>query len=358
MSKNDYHFNKTLTINYEKMRSWASAIFRGCGMNKTDADICSDHLVVADAKGIYSHGCMRVPIYCRRMEEKGTSPSGKPYIVRQEGATALVDGDNAMGQVVGKYAMDLAVGLAKKYGTGTVSVTGSNHLGACGYYSQIACKENMIGFCYTINGGNNMAPWGGCERQLGNNPFSIGVPCGKYPDVILDLATSVAARGKIVMAMKTHSPIPENWGLDINGKPTTNAEEAYWGTCRPMADYKGYGLTFLNAVISAILSNSNFGPEISDFYESPEIVQNTGHLFQAIRIDCFNEIEHFKTRMDWAIDYLKSGRRAEGVKEIFVPGEIEARKMEKAKKEGIVYPVEVIEDLKKLSEKYGILASV
>lgn len=354
MDKKDYHFNNTIIIKYEEMLSWASKIFQGCGMSKEDADICSDHLVVADAKGIYSHGCMRVPIYCKRMEEKGTNVAGKPFIVQQSQATALVNGDNAMGQVVGKYAMELAIDLAKKYGSSAVSVTGSNHLGACGYYSQMACKENMIGFCWTINGGNNMAPWGGCERQLGNNPFSIGVPCNNYPDVILDLATSVVARGKIVMAMKTHSAIPDSWGLDVNGKPTTNAEAAYWGTCRPMADYKGYGLTFLNAILSAILSNSNFGPEISDFYELPAVVQNTGHLFQVIDISRFNDVDHFKQKMDRAIDYLKNGRKADGVEEIFVPGEIEGRKMKEAKENGIVYPVEVIDELRNISKKYGI----
>jgi LDH2 family malate/lactate/ureidoglycolate dehydrogenase len=166
------------------------------------------------------------------------------------------------------------------------------------------------------------------------------------------MATSVVARGKIVMAMKTGAEIPATWAFDTNGKPTTHAEAGYHGTVRPFGDYKGYGLTFINAAISAILNGSSFGSDITDLYEEPGKVQNTGHLIQVIDIGAVTDVNAFKHRMDNAVDYLKNGRKAEGVSEIFVPGEIEARARLRAEKDGIEYPVEIIEENRALAKKY------
>lgn len=352
----DYHFNEQIVLPFDRVYEWQKAIYMGAGMNEHDAGFVADHLVTADARGVYSHGIMRTSIYTSRFEQKGTSPLAQPKVVRQFGATALVDGNNSMGMVAASYGMELAIDIAKKMGTSAVSVTGSNHLGTCAYYAQMASKQNMIGFCWTINCGNIMAPWGGAERQLGNNPFAMAVPCLTKPDVVLDMATSVVARGKIVMARKTNSPIPDTWALDVNGQPTTDADAGYWGTVRPFGDYKGYGLTFINAIISAILNNSSFGPTITDFYEEPETVQNTGHLMQVINIDAIDNSEAFKKRMDEAVDYLKNCKKAPGVKEIYVPGEMEARILDRQLKEGITYPVEVIEENRALAEKYHVPA--
>lgn len=350
----DYNFKEQIVFPAEKVLQWQKAIYMGIGMNEKDAACVADHLVTADARGVYSHGIMRTSIYVNRFEHKGTDPKARPEILRQFGSTALVDGHNAIGMVSASYGMELAIDIAKKQGTSAVSITGSNHLGTCAYYAQMAAKQNMIGFCWTINCGNIMAPWGGTEPQLGNNPFAIAMPCKTRPDVVLDMATSVVARGKIVMARKTHSPIPETWAFDKNGRPTTDPEAGYWGTVRPFGDYKGYGLTFINAILSAILNNSSFGPTISDLYEEPDKIQNTGHLMQVINIDAIDNGEAFKERMDEAVSYLKSCKRAEGVKEIYVPGEIEAENMERQLRDGISYPIEVIEENRQIAEKYNI----
>ncbi len=172
------------------------------------------------------------------------------------------------------------------------------------------------------------------------------------------MATSVVARGKIVMARKTHAEIPEDWALDPEGKPTTDPEKAYWGTVQPFGKYKGYGLTFMNAIVSAIMNNSSFGEDIIDLYEEPEKIQNSGHLFQVIDINAIDDLNAFKERMDAAVDYLKNGKKATGVKEIFVPGEIEADNKKKAEAEGIVYPIEVLQENNALAKKYGLSDSV
>ncbi len=358
MSYSDYMFHESKIITIEAALRFEKALFTAAGMNEKDADCVARTLVEADARGVYSHGIQRNSIYLKRFEMGGNDPKAKPETIKQFGATALVDGNNAMGMVVGEYAMGLAIDIAKKYGTAAVSVTGSNHFGTCAHFLQMAVDAGMIAFVWTINCVNIMAPWGGTERQLGNNPFGIGAPCGKKSDIILDMATSVVARGKIVMARKTHAEIPEDWALDPEGKPTTDPEKAYWGTVQPFGKYKGYGLTFMNAIVSAIMNNSSFGEDIIDLYEEPEKIQNSGHLFQVIDINAIDDLNAFKERMDAAVDYLKNGKKATGVKEIFVPGEIEADNKKKAEAEGIVYPIEVLQENNALAKKYGLSDSV
>lgn len=354
MSKSDYYFNEKQSITMDKVFQFEKALYLAAGMNAEDAVSVAEHLVEADARGVYSHGIQRNGIYLERFERGGNSINGRPEVIKRFGATALVDGKNAMGMVVGNYSMNLAIELAKEHGTSAVSITGSNHFGTCAHYLQMAADAGMIGFVWTINCVNIMAPWGGTERQLGNNPFGMGIPCGEKDDIILDMATSVVARGKIVMARKTNSQIPSEWALDLEGNPTTDAEKAYWGTVQPFAGYKGYGLTFVNAAISAILNGSSFGKDIIDLYEEPEKIQNSGHLFQCINIDAIDNLEMFKQRMDEAVDYLKNGKKAAGTDEIFVPGELEANSLKKAKIQGIDYPVEVLDECRTLAEKYQV----
>lgn len=358
MSSSDYKFNEKKTVPVSKVLEFEKALYAAAGMSEQDADCVARTLVEADARGTYSHGIQRNGIYLKRFEEGGNDPVGRPETVKQFGATALVDGHNAMGMVVGEYGMNLAIDLARKYGTSAVSITGSNHFGTCAHYLKMAADAGMIAFVWTINCVNIMAPWGGTERQLGNNPFGIGAPCGEKPPVILDMATSVVARGKIVMARKTHAQIPEDWALAPDGSKTTDPEQAYWGTVQPFGKYKGYGLTLMNAIISAILNNSSFGNDIIDLYEEPGKIQNSGHLFQVINIDAIDDLESFKKRMDEAVDYIKNGKKAAGVDEIFVPGEKSAKNEKKAMAEGIVYPVEVINECNAQAEKYGLPQSM
>ena len=349
----DYNFNKTLTISYDILRDWTQRLYMAVGMNEKDAYICADSAVMTDARGVYSHGCMRTKVYTDRILHGGTSATAQPSILRERCATAVVDGNNAMGQVSGVYAMKIAIEKAKIYGTSSVSITHGNHFGTCAYFSEMAAREDMIGFVWT-NGGPTMAPWGGAERQLGNNPFSIAVPCRNKHPVVLDMAQSVVARGKIVMARKTNSPIPDNWSLDVDGRPTTDADAGYWGTVRPIADYKGYALTYMVSIISAILPNTTFGPNLVDLYEELSVVNNTGQFIQVVDISAFSDVDEFKNRMDDSVDYLKNGKKAPGVKEILVPGEPEFKMLEKQLAEGITIAEEIVEEYMVMSKKFGV----
>lgn len=354
----DYTFNEKRSVSIGDAERFTAALYEAAGMGREDAETVAKNLVEADARGVYSHGIQRNSLYIKRFEKGGTSPTGRPFVEREFAATAVVNGDNAMGMVVCEYAMNKAIELGKKYGTGAVAITGSNHFGTCAHYIQQAVDAGMIGFVYTINCGNIMAPWGGVDRVLGNNPFGMGVPCRKHADVIMDMATSIVARGKIVVARKTHTPIPADWAIDTEGRPTTDADKAYWGCVQPFAGYKGYNLTFMNAVVSAILTNSSFGDKLPDLYEDPDKVQNSAHLFFVIDINAIDDVEAFKDRMDETIDFIKNGKKAVGFDEIFVPGEIEANCQKKAREEGIVYPVEILDENNALAEKYGLPAEL
>lgn len=350
----DYTFKEKVVVDPSDARAFEKALYVAAGMRKEDAAIVADHLVKADERGVYSHGIQRNSIYLNRFKKGGTDPRGVSRVVKEFGGTALIDGGNAMGMVTGKFAMEKAIELARKCGTSAVSVTSSNHFGTCAYYVQMAADAGMIGMMWTINCGNIMAPTGGVERQLGNNPFAFGIPTRRHPTIIFDAATSVVARGKIVVAMKTHSPIPEGWALDKDGNPTTDAEKGYWGTVLPFGGYKGYCQTFVNAMLAAVLNNSAFGPTIIDLYEEPEKIQNNGFLLQCIDVNAIDDIEGFRTRVDEAIDYIKGGKKASGVEEIYVPGEIEANNEAKARKEGITYPIEIVEESHRFAEELGV----
>ncbi|WP_180970643.1 Ldh family oxidoreductase [Burkholderia sp. WAC0059] len=348
-----YFFNDTVVVGADVLRNWVGDIFQAAGVARGDAALIADTLVVADARGVYSHGCLRVPLYLKRIEKHSVDPVAQPSIVTGKGALALVDGHNGSGQVVSRYAMDKAIELADSHGISFVTARNSNHNGALAYYSMMALQKDMIGLCTSIGGGNLMAPYGGAQRRIGNNPFSVALPALKRDAVVLDMAQSVVAKGKIVMAAKTHSKIPQEWALDSTGTPTTDPAAATLGFLRTMGDYKGSALSIVIGMISSMVAGAAIGPTLKDVYEDFEPL-NIGHSFFAIRLDYLIDATRFKSDMDVQIDYIKQAKKAAGVDEIFVPGEIEARNYRRQMAQGIALPAEVVNELVKASENLGV----
>lgn len=349
-----YHFNKTVKINYDLMKKWVSDIFAAQGISREDSDVVADSLVDADARGVYSHGTQRVQMYTGRIQKNCVNVKGKPRIVSRNGATAVVDGDNAMGQVVGLFSMKLAIEIAKEYGISIVVARASNHYGRCAYYTRMALANDMIGISSTVGGGNLMAPWGGREPRVGNNPFSIALPTkDRYP-VVLDMAQSVVARGKIEMAKKTHSSIPEAWALDKDGLPTTDPVKGAEGSVRPIADYKGSDLAMMVGYMSSVLSGGAVGPNLKSVYKDFSGGLNKGQLFMAIDVSRMIDPEAYKERMKEQVDFIKSTPKATGVDEVLMPGEQEWQYFDRQTKEGITYAVEVIGEIEEVSNKLGV----
>lgn len=352
--KSHYTFNETKVVSYVYMRQWVAEIFKANGLSDRDATLVADSLVDADAKGVYSHGVQRVKIYVTRIQKNCINVHGAPRIVVDHNAVAIVEGDNAMGQVVGVYAMQLAIQKAKEHGVSFVAARGSNHYGRCAYYSCMALEHNAVGISTTVGGGNLMAPWGGTKPRVGNNPFSIAMPTkDRYP-VVLDMAQSVVAKGKLEMALKTGAQIPPEWALDVDGHPTADPAAGINGSVRPIADYKGSGLAIMVGLLSSVICDAAVGPTLKNVYKDFDGGLNKGQLFMAIDIAQMTDVEEYKKRMDRQVDFIKDTPIAADSDDVYLPGELEYKSFDQQMKEGIVYAVEIIHELAEISREAGV----
>jgi LDH2 family malate/lactate/ureidoglycolate dehydrogenase len=337
------------------LKAFGYAALEALGFEPGDARLAIDVLVEADMRGVHSHGVVRLPIYMERVAAGVVNPRPRMRRLRDLPATCVFDGDNGIGQVVGVRAMEVAIEKGKALtAPAFVAVERSNHYGAAAYFAELAAAEGMIGLSYTIGGINHMAPWGGAEPMLGNNPFAISMPtpCGFH--VTLDMACSVAARGKIIVAAKTGEPIPADWALGPDGRPTTDPVEALKGLVQPLGGPKGYALTLLNGLLSTMLTSAYFGSEVTHMYEDLEREQNVGHLMGVLPIAAFCDMERYDTRMKKAVADIKSVARAPDVDEVLIPGEKETRIKERYRAEGIPLSAQVIEELRTSGRKVGV----
>jgi LDH2 family malate/lactate/ureidoglycolate dehydrogenase len=321
-----------------------------------DAREIMENLIEADLRDVESHGIVRLPIYVERLAAKANNPRPNIRIVRETPTTAVVDGDNGMGQIVGLRAMQIAIDKGKQDGgrCAFVSVRNSNHYGAAAAFAQMACTHDMIGFSYTIGGINHMVPWGGAEGMLGNNPFAVAFPAGRETPVVIDVACSVAARGKIIVAAKEGAPIPPDWAVGPDGSATTDAVEALKGFVQPVGGPKGYALTLTIGLLSTMLSGAAFGSEVTHMYDDLERPQNIGHLFGVLPIGSFEDVEVYQRRMEKAVREMRGAKHAPGVNRIYLPGEREEISRQHRRQHGIPIGTGVLVELRDLGARYGI----
>jgi LDH2 family malate/lactate/ureidoglycolate dehydrogenase len=333
---------------------FCAQVFLRLGVPQEQADCMSSNLVQADLEGVASHGVVRLAIYVERLRAGVVNPRPNVRAIHETATTAVVDGDNGMGQWVGVRAMQLAIDKARSGNCAFVSVRNSNHFGAAGYYARMAVAHHMIGLSFTIGGINHMTPWGGAQAILGNNPFAIAFPAGEERPVVLDMACSVAARGKILVAAKDNTPIPDDWAVGPDGQATTDPVEALKGFMLPIGGPKGYALTLTIGLLSTMLSGAAFGTEVTNMYEDLERPQNIGHLFGVLPIACFEEIDTYRRRMDKAIQEIRGVARAKDVDRIYLPGEREELLAEQYRRSGIPIKQAVWKELMEVGEKLGV----
>lgn len=345
--------NETLFIGSDILREYCKDLFVKAGVPEDDAFIASDNLVDANLHGVDSHGVSRMGIYLKRIREGVDKPVCNIEIDNELPATAALNANSSIGSAVGTRAMKMAIEKAKETGIAFVTVRGSNHIGTAAYYTRMAVEKNMIGFAAT-NGAARMAPWGGKEALLGTNPFAVGIPAGLERPVVADMATSLVARGKIILAAKNNQEIPLGWAIDKDGNPTTNAQEALDGTVLPFGGPKGYGIALLIDILCGVLSGASFGKHINDMYADFENPTDIGNVFGALNIEKFVNLETFKENMDSLIQEIKNSPKATGVNEIFLPGEIEALKREERLKKGIPVTRAVLDELKEEGMRLGV----
>lgn len=322
------------------------------GLCLADAELVADTLVQADLWGHQSHGTLRLPAYVARLRSGAVSASAKPALARDNGPVAVIDGANAMGQVVAAMAMSLATERAKKFGVAAISVRNSNHFGTAMYFSLMAARYNCIGFIAT-NASPAMAPWGGRTKLVGTNPWSWAAPAGRYPPMVLDIANTAVARGKIHLARQRREAIPNGWAINSEGLPTNDPDAALAGVTLPMAGHKGYGIALMMDVLAGVLSGSAFGSDVTGPFQS-EHPGRVGHFVLALSIEAFMPFSDFEERQDALICALKQNPLAAGFDEILYPGEPEVRFAEKAIKHGIALAGETAKALDSLCAEFGI----
>ena len=303
------------------------------GLDDPGAETVAQSLVEADLRGISTHGVVRLWLYERRVRAGLVRPKPNMEFVRTGPATAALRGAHGAGQVVGVRGMSEAIARAHEAGVGCVAVTESNHFGIASYFSMKALVHDMIGVAL-CHSDSLVAPFGAAKAFLGSNPLSIAIPSGEEDPVVLDMATSVAAMGKVTSAQAKGESIPPGWAIDSDGNPTTDPVRALEGALLPTGTYKGYGLGLVIEVLSALLTGSPFGPHIPVPFTIAKI-QNLGHFFAALDLRRFVEVAVFKARMDQMIREIKALPRVPRCEEILVAGEPEARCRKQQMRDGI-----------------------
>jgi LDH2 family malate/lactate/ureidoglycolate dehydrogenase len=348
--------DRTIRIAPDRLVAFAAAVYRAVGMGADDAGIAADSLVQADLWGHQSHGVLRLSWYAARLQAGVCDPAARPAFVVDAGAIAVLDGHEAMGQVVAAQAAREAIRRAKTHGVGVVSVRNSNHFGTAMYFTLMAAREACVGFLST-NASPAMAPWGGRKKAVGNNPWSWAAPAGRHTPMVLDIANTGVARGKIYLARQKGQAIPEGWAITADGEPTTDPSAAIAGIILPMAQHKGYAIATLMDVLSGVLSGSSFGTGVAGPYQA-ERRSGAGHLFIALDIAVFQPLDDFHARMEQMISDLKSAPLAPGFSEVFYPGEIEARNDVDNRARGLLLPEDTLVDLEKTADRLGLRAEL
>ncbi|AEF96266.1 L-sulfolactate dehydrogenase [Methanotorris igneus] len=319
------------------------------GVSEEDAKITADVFVDADLKGFTSHGIGRFPQYVEGLECGNINPNPNIKVVKETPATATIDGDFGLGQVVGKKAMELAIEKAKNVGIGAVATRNSNHFGIAGYYSEMAMREGLIGITIT-NTEPAMAPFGGKDKILGTNPVAIAFKGKKYV-FSLDMATASIARGKILEMARLGKSIPEGCAVDKDGNLTTDPIKALEGSILPFGGPKGYGLALAIEALAAI-GGAEMGTKVKGT-ANPKDKCTKGDLFMAIDPGAFWDREKFMEKVDELMDEIKNSEPAKGFSEVLIPGDIERMNMEK-RKNGFEIDEVLYKRLKEICEKNGL----
>ena len=333
-------------VRADALREFVTAVYRAGGMPSEDAALIADTLVQADLWGHQSHGVLRTGWYLARLQSGVMKAVTRPRFVSDRGGVAVLDGDDGVGQVVTRFATQEAIRRAKQHGVASIAVRNSNHFGTCMYYTRMAAMEGCLMLLAT-NGGPAIAPWGGIRKVIGTNPWSISAPIGNRPPMMIDMATTGVARGKIYLARQRGEKIPLGWALNAEGEPTTDPQAAIDGIILPMAGHKGYAIALMVDMLAGVLSGSQFLSRVNGPYKTDQR-SGAGHFITIHDISAYQPLEEFHRRMEEFIAEIKAVPLAKGTDEIFYPGELEARSDARQREKGIELPDDTIADLRRI----------
>ncbi|MFO7668472.1 MAG: Ldh family oxidoreductase [Bacteroidales bacterium] len=349
----------------EYLENFTRKVFEKMGCSPEDAKTATDVFISAELRGYSSHGMIRIKDYYQLWQANRINVKPNVRIVHESPSTAVVDGDGAIGMIAAARSMEIAIQKAKVAGTGWVSTRGSNHFGIAGYYSMMALQHDMIGICMTI-ANPLVAPTFSISQMLGTNPIAVAVPAGVHPPFVADFSTTPIARGKLAVAAKMGERVPLGYVQDADGVPSTNPDilkeggsMVTLGGTREQGGHKGYCLSAIVDIFSAVLSGANFGPFCppSVAYlpvKEEKVGEGTGHFFGAMRIDAFQKPEAFKSQMDKWIETFRAARPARGHDRVLIPGDPERENEERIRREGIRVLGPVQKEMKEIADELEI----
>lgn len=332
-----------------ELEAFISRALVAVGISKPEAKTIAELMVRADVNGSEGHGVFRLPQYIRRI--KGGAVNVKPNIrvAREAAGMALVDGDNGMGHLVMRFATEKAIAKAQQAGVAWVGVKWSNHAGPAALYASMPLAHDMIGLYLAVGNANHLPPWGGLDMLLSTNPIAVAVPAGEEPPIVLDMATTVAAYGKVKTKAQRGEMMPVGWMMDRQGRPLTDPRRANDGFLLPIGGYKGYGLALVFGLLAGTLNGAAMGKEVVDFNADDTTPTNTGHVIVAISVEAFQPVAEFKKNVDTLIRDIRNSQRLPGVDRIRLPGEGSHAARADRLKNGIPLPAPLAASLNQLA---------
>ena len=341
-------------VGLARRRDFIAASFRRLGLPDQDALTVASLMAEADLQGSDGHGVIRLPHYARRIRAGGIKLSPDIRVLQERPGMALIDGDNGMGHLVMARAAELAVDKARVAGVAWVGTRMSNHAGPASLYARKVLAQDMIGMYFAVGNANHLPPWGGLDMLLSTNPIAVAVPAGKQAPIVLDMATTVAAYGKVKAKAQRGETMPEGWMIDREGRPLTDPRRADEGFLLPIGGYKGYGLALVVGLLAGTLNAAAMGKEVIDFNHDDASATNTGQAIVAIDVAAFGDLGAFKGRVDVLIDDLRQSRRMAHVDRIWLPGEQSQAKRVEYGRDGIPISEPLLRSLDQLADDLRI----
>ncbi|MEC7490449.1 MAG: Ldh family oxidoreductase [Pseudomonadota bacterium] len=333
----------------------ASAL-RRVGLPNRDAVDCGRLMIASDTAGFHTHGIFRLPQYIKRINAGGINVTPDITATNESPATAVVDGDNAMGHLVAEYAMKLAIAKAREAGCSWIGARGSNHAGAAATYVAMAAEENMIALYGTNGSANHMAPWGSADLLLGTNPIAAAIPAGGEAAVLMDIATSVTSFGKVRTAAQRGDELPPDWMIGRDGKPITDSSRIKEGILNPIGGHKGYALSLIIGLLAATLSGAQMGVDVEnmgdDEYQRTPV--NNGHFMVVVDPSRFGDLGDFGQKVIEVSESMRSAQPMPGVARVRVPGDGRAASIADAKQNGVPVHNALLKNLNNLADTLGI----
>lgn len=339
-----------------RLADFVAAVYRAWGVPSNQADTAAALMIESDLAGQDGHGIFRLPQYVDRLRGGGINPKPKIAVRDTGAATALVEGDNGFGHLVVKAATDLAIEKAKATGVGWVGTRHSNHAGAASVYASMPLAYDMIGIYIPVGNANLVPPWGGTEKLLSTNPIAIAVPAGDGPPVVLDMATTVTAFGKIKLAAQEGKEMPVGWMIDREGRPLTDPNRAGEGFLLPIGGYKGYGLSLILGLLAGTLNGAAFGRDVVDTNNDSQTPTNTGQTIVAVSVASFADPARFREQVEAVRRDFKTSPRMPEVEEIFLPGEQSWAKRQDRTARGVPIPAGLAMKLREIAGEKGVPA--